>query len=127
MTCKIRVIHGDLSIDIDVIADSGCQEELALEEADIGRLNLLPVGTHDVVYPDGSTGPATIYGNVTVEVTLSDGSIVRAEVVPSVLERVSDGVGLIGTERILGYSALDKLNLKLDFRKKMLVKRIRRI
>ncbi len=124
MTCMIRVIYGDLAITVDVIAGSGCQEELILEPADVTALNLPSIGTRDLGYADGSTGRATMYDKVTVELTLSDGSTVHADVVPTVLERVSNYIGVVATKRLLGFPAFDKLNLILDFRSKKLVKRI---
>lgn len=127
MTCDIRVIYGDIQRVITVIGDSGCQEELTLEPTDIETLNLPQVGTREVLYPDGSTGEAKIFDTVTVEVPLSDGSVVQASVTPVSLTQVDQRVGAVAAERILGYAALDKLNLKLDFRAKKLVKRIRRI
>jgi hypothetical protein len=86
-----------------VIADSDCQEELALELDDVLALNLPEIESREVKYPDGSTGVAVAYDNVIVEVTLSDGSVVKASVAPVVLKRVDDRVGADVTERILGF------------------------
>lgn len=127
MTCDIFVIYGDIRIPVPVIVDSDCQEEFILEPKDIQQLNLPQIDTRVVGYPDGSTGNARLYENVIVEILLSDRSVVRASVTPSTLQQIDDRVGAECTERILGYPALDKLNLKLDFRAKKLVKRIRRI
>jgi hypothetical protein len=127
MSCEAQVIFGDLRITLPIIVDSCCQEELTLERADIEALNLPQVGTRNVQYPDGSSGNVTVYEAVTVELSLSDGSIVQTSVVPVSLQQIGDHVGVECTERLLGYPSLDKLNLKLDFRGKKLVKRIRRI
>jgi hypothetical protein len=127
MTCDVVLIRGDVRVTVTVIVDSGCQEELTLEPSDIEALHLSQLDTHNVEYPDGSTGEAKLYDDVVVEVPLSDGSVVRATVAPVSLEQLDDRVGAITVQRILGYPALYKLNLKLDFRAKKLVKRVRRI
>jgi hypothetical protein len=124
MSCQAHVIFGDLRITLPIIIDSGCQEELTLERADIEALNLPQVDTRNVRYPDGSSGNVTVYEAVTVELSLSDDSIVQTSVVPVSPQQIGDHVG---TERILGYPPLDKMNLQLDFRGKKLVKQIRRI
>jgi hypothetical protein len=131
MVCNVVVSHGERSITIPVIVDSGCQEALTLEQGDIEQLGLEQRGDdRSIQYPDGSVGPAQVYEEVTVSFTLSDGSRVEASVVPIYLipsHPTSERAGVEGIERILGFPAMDKLNLKSDFRNRKLVKRIRRI
>jgi predicted aspartyl protease len=130
MKCEIRVISGDFSITVPVVTDSGCQEDLVLEPQDIQDLQLNLAESRRVGYADGSTGIAQQYGDVVIELTLTDGNVVRASVAPVLLEQTQNpdvvGVPTI-PERLLGFPALHKLNLKLDFRNNMLTKRIRRI
>lgn len=130
MVCSIVVSRGDISITIPVIVDSGCQESLILERVDLEQLRLEQWESRSIQYPDGSVGQAEVYDEVNVSLTLSDGSSVETSVVPIYLipsHTIPEAAGVEGSERILGFPAMDKLNLKLDFRNKKLVKRIRRI
>lgn len=127
MSCEAHIIHGDFRITLPLIVGSGCPEELTLESADIEALHLPQVGTRNVQYPDGSVGNVSIYGDVLIELYQSDGTIVQTSLAPVYLQQIGDHVGVECTARILGSPALDKMNLKLDFRGKKLVKRIRRI
>jgi predicted aspartyl protease len=130
MKCEIRVISGDFSITVPVVTASGCQEDLVLEPQDIQDLQLNLAESRRVGYADGSTGIAQLYGDVVIELTLTDGNVVRASVAPVLFEQTQNpdvvGVPTI-PQRLLGFRALYKLNLKLDFRNNMLTKRIRRI
>ncbi len=131
MACTATLIFGGVEISIPVIVDSGSQEEIILEEEDINLLGLgKEISQRSVQYPDHSIGSVAVYADVQVILTLTDGSQVRATVQPvRILPSTHDvpQVGVQCTERILGFPALAKLNLKLDFKNKILVRRVRRI
>ena len=128
MTCDVDIIYDGRTITIPVIVDSGCQENLILELVDIQTLNLISLSTREAVMPDHSRATVEVYPDVMIRIGLMDGSYVEASVTPTYLAPViTEEVGVICLERLLGYPALEKLNLKLDFKGKMLTRRIRRI
>jgi hypothetical protein len=97
-----------------------------LEATDIENLELgHPIGQTVAILPDGSSSDILIYGQVRVSLTFDDGSTCSASILASCIPRKQAlaEVGIIGTERILGYNALELLNLKLDFKGHQLIRR----
>ena len=129
MTCNVHLQNGSNIINIPVIADSGSQFQLLLESTDVTSLGFTdPTRTQIAEMPNGEAANVAVYGNVMLILSFDDGTTVSGEVLVSVLQQPTtpDPVaGVPGTERILGFPALSLLGVKLDFKRRKLVRLLR--
>jgi hypothetical protein len=126
MSCAFTITNGDKTITVDVVVDSGCQEELLLEARDIESLGLTDVvRQEDVIMPDNSICSTNIYKAVSVVLTLSDGTTAAASVTPCCFAKSTEAVeGVPTAMRLAGYTTMMVLGLKLDFKAHKLVRRV---
>jgi hypothetical protein len=90
-------------------------------------IRLPQVDTRIFTFPDGSFGSVKVHAPVIVVVSLNDGNSVQTSVIPISFQEIDECVGVRGAVRILGHSTLFKMNLKIHYPSKRLVKFIRRI
>ena len=137
--CTISNIRTGATMTKPFHVDSGCSADLMLLSADIDALGIIPFGEPAMgCQADGSSVKLVNYEQVNITLTFDDGkTTATTTATPTIIDLKDSTIQLASAEltvsaetaesRLLGYSPLYRLGLKLDYRNHRLVKIIRRV
>jgi hypothetical protein len=134
VSCLVTLTHGEQSIELWVMADTGFTDDISLEPCDLAQLHVKPVldskGKPRVVeyeQSDNSIVQNWLFEPVEISIALEDGEVRTATLNPVAsapsAAAETETAAVAGVQRLLGFGALTKLDLKVDCHRHRLCKR----